>query len=234
MQTRTFSFVAAVIAAAISAPTASAQTTPPEPSVAVAGEDLPKPPPPMVIRGFRSAHFGMNEAQVRAAIQKDLGSSSKITTAANVAEGTTALVASVPKLDPGPGAARVTYIFGTSSKGLIHVNVAWASSEKPTDAMRQAMIQGGLQLIAYFNGQATRPKAAAGGAAAGSNAIVMYGAVDDAGASVEVRVEGIAFERTVDGKTVPSPPPSGPASLIVSYGRSVLNPDIKTIAPGMF
>lgn len=232
MRTRTLTLIAATVLLSVPVWESSAQTQ--APAATVAARDLPRPRPPMAIRGFRSAHFGMNEAQVRTAIQKDFGSSAKLSKASNAAEGTTALVASLAKLDPGPGAARVVYVFGASSKGLIHVNVTWASTDQPNDATRQAMLQGGAELIEYFRNHPAKPKIAVGGVPANANGLVLYSAIDDAGASVEVQVQGIGFERTVDGKTVPSPLPSGPASLVVSYARSVLNPDIKTITPGAF
>lgn len=222
----------AVLATSLAAAAQPATTSPSGNADAVA--NLPKPVAPMAIKGFRSARFGMKEAQVRAAIRNDFGANAKLSTAANAGEGTTALTVALASLDPGPGPAQVTYIFGASSKELIHVNVAWISADKPADAERSAMVRAGVELMAYFKSQFARPKAAAAGAASGVNGVVLYAAVDDAGASVEVKLDGVALARTVDDKTVASPKPAGPASLVISYARNALHPDIKTIRTGAF
>jgi hypothetical protein len=233
MRTRTFVVIAT--GAALCAPVAALAASPrTEAPAAAAASALPKPDKAYVISGFRSARFGMNEAQVRSAIGKDFGRAAKIEKAANAAEGTTAMQASLAALDPGPGPAKVTYIFGATSKELIHINVVWASNDQPTHAVRQAMMQAGLELLAYFKTHIGKPKAAAAGLPNGPNTLVLYVAVDESGASVELSLDGIAFEHKVDGKTVSSPPADGPVSLAVSYARNVLQPDIKTIARGAY
>src|ERR1700722_678184 len=58
--------------------------------------------------GFRSAKFGMNDAQTKAAIMKDFGvQADAITQQPNPAERTTVLAVKVPDLLPGGGIAEV-------------------------------------------------------------------------------------------------------------------------------
>src|SRR5215475_575592 len=65
------------------------------------------------VTGFRDARFGMTEAEVRAAVKKPFAvKDADIKTTANPTEGTTLLIVRVDSLDPGPGPANITYIFG--------------------------------------------------------------------------------------------------------------------------
>ena len=188
------------------------------------------------IKGFRSAAFGMTSAQVRQAIATDFGAAAKITDNANPAEGTTALQVTVDHLDPGPGAAQVTYIFGATSKTLAHVNVVWVLQGEPTTEQRAAIITAAIQLTNYFQTLPTPPKATAGVTPTGPNGLLMFAAVDKKGAGVEVAADGISYQANAaaDGKPTASPAPKGPAVLRVSYIANAANPDIFRIKPGAF
>src|SRR5580704_4739816 len=83
------------------------------------------------IEGFRSAGFGMTEAQVRLAVHKDFpAAGEKVSSELNPAEKTTVLTVYVPDLIPGTGKARISYILGYSTKKLIQVNISWAAEGK--------------------------------------------------------------------------------------------------------
>ena len=74
------------------------------------------------IEGFRSAKFGMNEADVRAAIAKDFGAKPDAVRAQdNASELTHSLLYSAPELLPNGGTAELSYVFGYKSKSLIQV-----------------------------------------------------------------------------------------------------------------
>lgn len=76
------------------------------------------------IEGFRSAKFGMNEAQVRQAIARDFKlTGKKVSEGRNLAEKTIVLVIRVDDLLPGSGRSQVTYTLGYKTKGLIQVDV---------------------------------------------------------------------------------------------------------------
>ena len=95
----------------------------------------PQDQPKYEVTGFRDARFGMTEADVRAAVKKSLAvQDADIKTGANPTEGTALLIVRVDSLDPGPGPATITYIFGNKSKKLIQVNVVWGE-----DAVIQTM-----------------------------------------------------------------------------------------------
>ena len=76
------------------------------------------------VEGFRTAKFGMNEAQVRQAIARDFKiTGKKVTEGRNLAEKTTILVVRVDDLLPGSGLSQVTYTLGYKTKGLIQIDV---------------------------------------------------------------------------------------------------------------
>jgi hypothetical protein len=87
------------------------------------------------IEGFRSARWGMDAAQVKAAILKDFGIvAEKVKTEENPAERTTILTVTVNDLLESAGPARVTYVLGFKTKKLIQVTILWGT---PVDAQAQ-------------------------------------------------------------------------------------------------
>jgi hypothetical protein len=193
------------------------------------------PAPDYEITGFRSARFGMTPAQVRAAVAADFGAA-RVTEASNPAEGTQALQVTVEHLDPGPGPAQVSYIFGATTHSLAHVNVVWALAGNPTIEQRAALTTAAIQLANYFQTLPNPPKATSGATPTGPNGLLLFAAVDKKGRGVEVAVDGISYQATAtaDNKRTASPPPNGPAILRVSYIGNVVNPDIVRIKPGSF
>jgi hypothetical protein len=194
------------------------------------------PTPSYQITGFRSAKFGMTQAQVRAAAAADFGAAIKITENGNPAEGTTALQLDVAHLDPGPGAAQVTYIFGATSHTLAHVNVVWVTGPEPTADERAGIVTAAIQLAHYFQTLPEPLKASLAAQPIGPNGLMLFAGVDQQGAGIEVAAEGISYQVTAksDDKKTDSPAPKGPALLRISYIRNVANPDIIHIKPGAF
>jgi hypothetical protein len=94
-------------------------------------EDAPMPHP-YRLEGFRSAKFGMTEAELRRAIRKDFKVGAKqIRRGENPAQRTTVLSVAAKELLPGTGEARLTYILGYRSKRLIEVSVYWTTVDNP-------------------------------------------------------------------------------------------------------
>jgi hypothetical protein len=208
-------------------------------SLAVAGpgraQGVAQAPAGYDIAGFRSARFGMSEAEVRAAIAKDFGALN-VTPNANPAEGTSALQLTVDHLDPGPGAAQVTYIFGATTHTLAHINVIWITGPEPTTEQRAAIITAGLQLANYFQTRPAPFKATLAARPMGPNGLMLFAGVDQKGAGIELAAEGVGYQLAAksDDKQTSSPPPKGPALLRISYIRNVANPDVVHIKPGAF
>jgi hypothetical protein len=220
---------------------ALAQAPSPKPAAkppATAAKPAPAPPAAtpgaaLDIKGFRSATFGMTPAQVKAAITADFGAGAMLQEGVNAAEGTQFIQATVDHLDPGPGPARIGYVFGATSKVLAIINVDWSTGPEPTEEQRAAIAQAGVQLAAYFR-QGPAPAKAVDVRATGANALQLYAALDSKNAGVGVWIDGVSYKSSGGDKTTTSPPPKGPSTLRVTYSLNATNPDVKTLKPGSF
>src|SRR5881394_2384805 len=84
------------------------------------------------VEGFRSARWGMTDAQIKAAIRKDFNLGPEaVQSEENPSERTAVLSVTVPDLLEGAGKARVSYILGHTTKKLIQVNIVWGHSIDP-------------------------------------------------------------------------------------------------------
>ena len=212
----------------------AANALPAASNVAPAGEPAAAPGAAYAINGFRTATFGMSEAEVKAAIARDLGiAADKIATESNPLQRTTALVVRT-SLPPGPGEATVSYLFGATSHTLIHVNVIWATAAAPTASDRAAIAAAGLQLSNYFRTQPWDPKTPVrAGLVGNGSGLLMFDATDAKGGNVQVEADNIPLSRNVNGKTQ-SNDPKGAAMLHVSYAKDAAHPDVFAIKPGAF
>lgn len=179
------------------------------------------------VKGFRSAVFGMDQAQVLGAIAKDFKiPADRVEAAVDPQDRTTALTTRVDSLEPGPGSAAVSYILGAGSHRLVRVIVSW---DGPGASERPILIDDGRLLATYFKGQAWEKDATEGEASVGADAVSLFSGEDPDGAAVQVTVRGATLD-----KGSASPLPAGPASLTVTYTQDVDHPDIYRLAPGTF
>ena len=181
--------------------------------------------------GFRSAHFGMDAAQVRSAIARDFKPlPDSISMLKNPAENTQLLLLRLAELEPGPGPASISYIFGAKSNRLMHINVVWKTDGKPLDEARNKIAAAGMQLTNYFQSLSWKPGASALGLPDGANGVVLFVGSDPNNAGVEVRVSGVATYAAGSVATKPE----GAAQLVLSYVADIKNPDIAAIKPNAF
>jgi hypothetical protein len=195
-------------------------------------EDLPK----YEVSGFRDARFGTTEPEVRTVVAKSFGvKAADIKVTPNPTEGTSLLVIRVESLDPGPGPATITYIFGHKSKKLVQVNVVWGgedSAGKPPDA--NAIIAAGTRLERYFQGFSWRKDTTRVGIPVGENTVVLFAGEDEKKGAVRLVADGIKYQLNREGNQTTSPDPKGAAKLIINYIADRDNPDIATIERGKF
>ncbi len=200
---RKTSFAMAVLAAVVPG-AAHAQAAPAAPDARPLHE----------LSGFRSARFGMNEDQVRAAVAHDFKEYAALLEPARHPDARYAmLVLPLPSLEPGPGAAGVTYIFAAKEHKLVQVNVLWSTTDNPGVAERARMATAGTQLADYFRALRWRPGAATMGVPLGANGLVLFSGIDPHKAMVEVSLTGVPLQGR-DGKAAPA---EGPAKLRVAY-----------------
>jgi len=199
--------------------------------LAANAQDLPK----YEVTGFRDARSGMTEPEVRAVVKKSFAvKDADIKAAPNPVEGTTLLTVRVNSLDPGPGPATVTYIFGNKSKKLIQVNLGWGedAQNKPADA--DAIIAAGARLERYFQSFSWRKDSTRVNVPAGDNTVVLFAGEDEKKGAVRVLVDGIKYQMNREGKETSSPDPKGPPKLVINYIADRENPDVAKVEPGKF
>lgn len=183
------------------------------------------------ITGFRSATFGMGVEAVRAAIQRDFAlAPAAIRELHNTREATTVLSITLPSLQPGPGAAQVSYIFGARSRRLMHVNVVWSTGDNPTEDEREAIAIAGMQLLRYFTERQWKPDGKITGLMSTPGEVLLFAGIDPADAGVELLVQGVAA-KAADGSTTV---PSGPATLKLAYMERMGQADVIRVEDGAF
>jgi hypothetical protein len=167
------------------------------------------------IKGFRSAHFSMDEVAVRQAIAKDFPHAAKPTVVSHPKQPNHVLVLALPSLEPGPGPANVVYIFDQSSKRLIHVSVQWRTSDNPTQDERDKIGVSAAQLSNFLQNHNWQDASVITGAPTGPHSTLLFAAVDKQGATLELTVEGVSTFLNEAAPPVRSP--QGPAWLKVNY-----------------
>lgn len=183
------------------------------------------------IDGFRSARWGMSLPDVRAAAALDLGVMPEaIEAGPNPVDGTMVLIAGVPRIDPGPVPPAISYVFGARSGTLIQITIIWSIPDA-TDAQRQSLAAAGQRLVRYFKTQPVQPPVANDGGVAGPGRVILYRAEDSRGASIQVSLNGVAFDVIAEGKRMPAAAPTGTAVLRLAYISNTKAPDIEPQRP---
>jgi hypothetical protein len=209
-------------AAAAGTPVAAGATS------AAAAAETPTPDDKIkAIDGFRSAKFGMNEADVRAAMTKDFNAKSDaIKVQDNASELTRSILFSVPELLPNGGTAELSYVFGYKSKSLIQIGAVWS---KGTDAAITAekLFSNANILRAHFLSEGFKPDSIAVNMPV-SGGIVMFRGSDAKDRSVILLLQG-TFENKENNQRVLTP-----TSLLLFYVADAKSPDIFKLPPGQF
>lgn len=190
---------------------------------------MPEPEPepaaarPGSVAGFRSAHFGMSEAQVIEAVEADFGKdSAAIRQGETLLEKTRQLSVVVDDLLPGSGPARVTYTLGYASQALNAVEVQWGGTDgaPPPEVLQAA----GALLLDYFNDQPYAQTTIDRMTAAGD--LIAFIGRDEMGRSVALTLGKALIE---DGDAT-----AAQRFVRVRYEQDDANPDVFQIKPGQF
>ncbi|MBR0714745.1 hypothetical protein [Bradyrhizobium liaoningense] len=179
------------------------------------------------IDGFRSAKFGMSEADVRAAITKDFAAKPEaIKTQDNPAELTHSVLLPVPELLPNGGTAELSYVFGYKSKSLIQVGAVWS---KATDSAMtpEKLFSNANILRAHFLNEGFKADSIAVNMPV-NGGIVMFRGSDAKDRSVILLLQG-TFETKENNQRVLTP-----TGLLLFYVADAKSPDIFKLPPGQF
>ena len=179
------------------------------------------------VEGFRSARWGMTEAEVKAAVRKDFSlAADKVKVERHPTERTTVLTVRVEDLLEGAGPAQVSYVLGYASKKLVQVNVVWGTPVDPK-APAEHVVAAANQLRQFFLNAGYDPETVVGNARASDGTIVVFQGQD-------------ARKRTTVLRLASVPPPekaekAQPAvTLFLSYILDSRNPDIFRLKKGQF
>lgn len=175
------------------------------------------------VEGFRSAKFGMDEAAVRKAAEKDFGKAT-INAETNQLEKTKVLSLDATDLVPGSGKGRVSYTFGYTSQKLTQVTVVWiGAAANDAENTRLRSIASALQ--AYF-AQAGYVK----------DSIILEGTLQD-GTQVGFRGMDEKGRMTLLRYSIGRADDKGKMDLpvvVLTYTENPKNPDVFRIKPGSF
>lgn len=189
------------------------------------------------INGFRSAHFGSNEAAVRAAIIKDLRvTNAAIVTKSDEQTGVSILQVEISAFEPMDLPAKITYTLGYKCKCLIQVAINWDASKISADPAkflnRLGVLNGYLQRQGWDEKQVLTNKLL-GEPKDGKDGVVLFFRGETKAQSA-VALLGVGVKVTVSKEKTPDVNLDNIKSVVLVYDKSVQNPDVYTIEPGKF
>lgn len=215
---------AALFAALFSMPLAAPAAEPEAPAAAAPVAQ------PLHVEGFRSSHWGMTEAQVKSAIAKDFRiAPDRIKSEENLAERTQVLTVLVPDLLEGAGAARVSYIFGYTTKKLIEVNILWGSAIDPQIAPEK-IVAAADQLRRLLVDSGYEPRSIVSNARMNDGEVLVFKG-EDADKHTTILRLAAAHEAPRHGG---AKKPTTATALALSYILDAQNPDIYRLKKGQF
>ena len=184
---------------------------------------------PVSIDGFRSAHFGMSEAEIRTAIEADFKlSGSAVRPGNDPVQRTRALSVTVPALVPDSGKATIDYVFGYKSQRLIEVNVIWSATTDPANKP-DTLLHTGATLQGYFQGETFPAGQAVANAVLANGSLLLFRGTDPAGHTVVLLLSGPVHQDAKDHKEQMTP-----SVLSLVYAVDPAHPDVFRLQKGAF
>lgn len=199
---------------------------------------------PYSVTGFRSAEFGMNADQVRAAIRKDFSATNdQISEVVDPLQQTKSLVVRVQGLVPGAGNAEIGYVLGFKSKNLVQVNILWSNT---IDGRETAQTINRTQALLrnYFSGKDFKPGTVVQDSRQSNGAVLVFKGDDAKGREVRLTSQTLELvakpsaadsekkDKAAGGADVPSR--SEVYMLRLSYLANPRKPDIFRLKDGQF
>ncbi|MYM65748.1 hypothetical protein GTP45_02730 [Pseudoduganella sp. FT55W] len=126
----------------------------------------------------------------------------------------------LPALPPGPCAARLHYVFDAAHGRLCEVHLHWVGCGDPSQEERLQLVQAATRLAGDLMSYRWSGLTTLRGAVRGPGALLLFSGRDEEGATVEISLDGVAFdvERPgTPGRPEHRPAPRGPAALRLSY-----------------
>lgn len=217
-------------AASLCAGTVLAQPSkqrPPQPAATQGPAPAIAPETKAEVTGFRSARFGMTEAEVRQAIVKDLGvKPGDIKSEPNRGEQTTVLSVRAADVLPGGGVADVSYVLGYKTKHLIQVGITWskATDDKMTP---EQLFSDSSVLRSHFLSAGYKPDTIATNMPI-NGGLLMFRGSDDKDRTTMLILQGTLTQGENNQRVLT------PTALLLFYVADAKSPDVYRLPPGSF
>ena len=211
----------------------------PAPAQAPQGTDAPKPNPdnPKLyeVEGFRTAKFGMTEAEVKRAIQVDFNiKEASIARSVDPVDRTPTLTITTNDILPDVGPVRVVYWFGYSQKKLFQVGLMWGAGVGDTAPNSTNVLGGAQVLLNYFANQNFKPENRVVNPQLGEGMNLLFQGIDEKGRMVQLQYGTVVRELPAGEKPDPAKPqPKIPFARLV-YVQDPKTRDVYHIKPGQF
>jgi len=182
--------------------------------------------PSFRVEGYGRLRFGMDAEQIRSLLMLDFPRANPVLIdRIDAVSRSRVLTLELPALDPGPGAATISCVFGATSQRLIAVNVIWLAVGKASQAQETLLINASAKLAKTYAAQPWPLFNTTYGTVVAPGTSVVFTGHDDAGGAVEIKLQGV---------TTPFGSALGPSSLRLTLVANSIRPDIYRLAEGSF
>ena len=182
--------------------------------------------PSFRVEGYGRLRFDMDAEQIKSRLRLDFPQANPVLIdRIDAVSRSRVLTLELPALDPGPGAATISCVFGEASQRLIAVNVIWLASSKASQAQEDLLINAAAQLAKNYAVQPWPLFNTTYGTVVAPGVSVVFTGHDEAGGAAEIKLQGV---RTPIGTF------SGSPSLRLTLVANSSQPDIYRLAAGSF
>ena len=203
---------------------AQAQTTNSQSAPAAAADQAQTPS--FRVEGYGRLRFGMDAEQIKSVLKLDFPQANPVLIdRIDAVSRSRVLTLELPALDPGPGVATISCVFGATSQRLIAVNVIWLAAGQASPTQETLWINAAARLAKTYAAQPWPLFNTTYGTVVAPGVSVVFTGHDEAGGAAEIKLQGV---------TTPLGSSSGPSSLRLTLVANSTRPDIYRLAAGSF
>lgn len=186
----------------------------------------PAQKPSFRLEGYGRLRFGMDAEQIKALLRSDFPQANPtLIDRIDTVSRSRVLTLELPALDPGPGVATISCVFGATSQRLTAVNVIWLAAGKASQSQEMLWINAAAKLAKTYAAQPWPLFGTTYGTVVAPGVSVVFTGHDEAGGAAEIKLQGIT---TASGSF------SGPFSLRLTLVANASQPDIYRLAADSF